>query len=141
LCLRGEIEAAILLGEAFRFEDTLLPYPANATHAQRDNVNGQPCGLGVKLLAEVAERASARFFAVCHDNYETRFVAVVEHVSRLSHGRCQRRFSGRRQRFDRSQDGCRGILCRPQLELDVALIVGTWSEGDEAHAANPGDAR
>src|SRR4029079_4049343 len=47
LCLRGEIEAAILLGEAFRFEDTLLPNPANATHAQRDNVNGQPCGLAL----------------------------------------------------------------------------------------------
>src|SRR4029078_954000 len=34
LCLRGEIEPAILLGEAFLLEDILLPYPANATHAQ-----------------------------------------------------------------------------------------------------------
>ena len=54
-----EIEATILLSETFGVENALLPHPANAAHAQRDNVNGQPRGLGMEALTEVAERASA----------------------------------------------------------------------------------
>ena len=86
------------------------------------------------LFAKVTRRPSAGLFAVGYHNDEARLVSVVKHVGRLLNGRCQRRAARRRQGIHRAHDGLCGVRRRLEIEMNVALVVGSWTISDEAHA-------
>src|SRR5262245_21993258 len=141
LRLDGEVEAAVLLGEAFRFDEALHAHPGVALHAQADDMDGERCGFAAELLAEIARRAAARLFAVGQEHDQGGLGAIIEHLGGFRHRRGQRGFAGRRESLDRRHDALRRIRLRLEIETNVALIPHAGPVGDEPDAAMPCDAR
>src|SRR4029078_4715006 len=76
LVFRADVEAAVLLGQAFRVGDALLAGPGEILHAKADDVHGQLRRVRVQHLAEVARRAAAGLLAVGQYNDQARLLLV-----------------------------------------------------------------
>src|SRR3990172_7572098 len=134
-----DVEAAILLGETLDVEDDLLARRGEILHAEADDVDGELHRAGVELLAKAAWRPLAGFLAVGQDDNQARLRLVVEHFGGPLYGSRQRRLAPWGQSVYLLHDGPRRIRPRFESELDVALLVGPRTIGNEPHAAEAGN--
>ena len=133
--LGGDVEPAILIGEAFGAKDAFLAGPGETLRPVADDMHGQPIGDGMQFLAEIAGRAATGLFAVGHHHHDPRLVLVVEHLGCLLHPRGQGRAAGRRQRIHHRHDGGCGVGRGLEVEADIALLVRARTVSNEPYAA------
>jgi len=94
----------------------------------------------MKLFSELARRSSAGFFAVGNDHDDTRLVTIIEYLGSLLYGGGQWSLASRRQSIHRLHDRHCGMRQRRKVQLNIALVVRTWTESDEPHPTKPSGA-